>query len=280
MNTPINHIFVGGVMRSGTSLLQQVICTSKDTNQFINACRYLTGQLALYSQYSGGDSVFNEDYFENKGEFRAFTISIIEKFLAGAWACNGRPNTLVLKNAELIMYIPLLADLLPDAKFVISVREPKDTITSMIKVGERQRKARLATYFARTGRNIDALCAMFNNNYVPILKNLKTEGLNLDNRVLFVRYEDLVNRPDETAANVSRFCGISPGLLPKDGDWEKSSNTGKISQHAKWRTYITELSSRPISADSIGSHKSVLSAAECARIDEQCKAIRDIFKYI
>lgn len=280
MNTPVNYIFVSGVMRSGTSLLQQIICTSKDTNQFINACRYLTGQLALYAQYSGSDSLFNDDYFENKDEFRAFTISMIEKFLAGAWACNGRPNTLVLKNAELVMYIPLLADLLPTAKFVISVREPKDTITSMLKVGERQRKARQATNFARIGYNIDALCTMFNNNYAPVLKNLKTEGLNLENRVLFVRYEDMVSQPDETVANVSRFCGISPGLLPKDGSWERSNSTKKISQHAKWRTYVTGLSSGPISTDSIGFYESVLSAADCAKVDERCNVIRKTFNYI
>ena len=57
MNAPNNTIFVGGVMRSGTSLLQKVICTSTDTNQFTTACRYLTGQLALYAQFSGGDSL-------------------------------------------------------------------------------------------------------------------------------------------------------------------------------------------------------------------------------
>jgi len=280
MNAPDNCIFVCGVMRSGTSLLYQVICTSKDTNQFINANRYLTSQLALYAQYSGTDSLFIDDYFENKSEFRTFTIGIVEKFLAKAWACNGQPNTLVLKSAELTMFIPLLADFLPAAKFVISVREPKDTITSMLKVGERQRKARLTTNLARIGHNIDALCTIFNNNYAPILKNLKTEGLNLENRVLFVRYEDIVNRSDETVANVSQFCGISPGLLSKDGDWEKSINIEKVSRHAKWRTYLTELSSRPISANSIGSYESVLSSADCVKVDEQLNAIRKTFNYI
>lgn len=279
MNIPVNHIFIGGVMRSGTSLLQQVICTSKDTNQFINGCRYLTDQLKLYAQYSGADSLFADDYFENTGEFRAFTIGIIEKFLAEAWACNGRPSTLVLKNPELTLYIPLLADLLPDAKFVISVREPKDVITSMIKVGTQQKKDGIRTFLANAASNIDLLCNTFNNYYAPTLRNLKTEGLNLENRVLFVRYEDTVNQPDETVAHISRFCGISPGQLPQDGDWDKSSNTEKISRHARWRTYLTELSSQPISAASIGSYQSVLSASDCAKIDERCEAIRKAFKY-
>ena len=80
MNAPNNTIFVGGVMRSGTSLLQKVICTSTDTNQFTTACRYLTGQIALYAQFSGGDSLFNDDYFETAEAFRAFTLTIIENF--------------------------------------------------------------------------------------------------------------------------------------------------------------------------------------------------------
>jgi hypothetical protein len=280
MNSSVKHIFVGGVMRSGTSLLQRVICTSDDTNSFINGCRYLTGQLELYVRYAGPDSLFIDDYFENKKEFRDFTQSIIEHILYETWACNGRPNALVLKNPELSLYIPWLADLLRDAKFVMSVREPKDTITSMIKVGRRQKNEAIDSFLANVGSNIDVLCDTFNNYYEPTLRSLKTPGLNLESRVLFVRYEDTVNRPEDTIAAVSRFCGISPGLLPKDGACEKSSNTEKISQHAKWRTYLTELSSQPISADSIGSYGSVLSAADCVTIDERCKAFRKVFKYI
>ena len=267
-------------MRSGTSLLQQVICTSVDTNPFINGCRYLTGQLELYVKYVGSDSLYIDDYFENKSKFKAFTKSIIESILSETWACNGRPNALVLKNPELSIYIPWLADLLPDAKFVMSVREPKDTITSMIKVGERQKKDGINSFLANVGSNIDVLSNTYNNYYAPTLKNLKTEGLNLERRVLFVRYEDTVNRPDEMIAKLSRFCGISPGRLPEDGDWEKSSSTKKISQHARWRTYLTELSSKPISNKSIGSYETVLSAADCAKVDERCRAIREAFKYV
>lgn len=279
MNGSVKHIFVGGSLRSGTSLLQKVICSSTDTNPFINGCRYLTDQLGVYAQYIGVDNLYIDDYFGNTSKFREFTKGVIENILAETWACTGRPDALVLKSPEMSFYIPHLADLLPGAKFVISVREPKDTITSMIKVGERQRKDKLTTNHARIGRNIDALCTMFNNYYLPTLKNLEVEGLNLKKRVLFVKYEDIVCRPDETLAKVSRFCGISVGRLPESGDWRVSKCTEKISRHVKWRTYVTDLSSKPISKDSIGAYKSVLTAAECATVDDRCQAIRKTFDY-
>lgn len=279
MNASVKHIFVGGSLRSGTSLLQKVICSSTDTNPFINGCRYLTEQLDIYARYIGSDKLYIDDYFGDTDKFRDFTKDIIDNILTETWACTGRPDALVLKSPEMSFYIPHLADLLPGAKFVLSVREPKDTITSMIKVGERQRKDGLTTNLTRIGRNIDALCTMFNNYYIPTLKNLEVKSLNLKNRVLFVKYEDLVSRPDETHAKVSRFCGISVGRLPESGDWRVSKNTEKISRHVKWRTYVSDLSSKPISKDRIGAFRSVLTTAECATVDDRCRSIRKTFDY-
>lgn len=266
-------------MRSGTTLLNQVICTSPDTNPLINGCRYLTGQLELYARYTGTDSLFIDDYFADQSGFREFTKSIILDFLTEAWRKNGQPGALVLKNPELSFYVPLLAGLLPDAMFVMSVREPKDTIASMIKVGRKQKKAGIDSFLARACGNITALCRTYNSYYNPVMKNMSTNVMNLGNRVLFVRYEDLVDTPDDTNTRVCRFCGIRPGKIPENGSWERSSNTEKIKHHSRWRTYLTDLSSSPVSASSIGSYESVLNDRDCARIDNQCKAIRKEFNY-
>lgn len=281
---PFKTIFVGGVMRSGTSLLHQVICTSPDANPYINSCRYLTDQLTLYARYSGGDSLFVDDYFADRETFRAFTIGILDGILQAAWQTNGRPKALVLKNVELTVQVPLLAGLLPEARFVLSVREPKDVAASMIKVGEKQRQAGLDTFLVRAGagRAIDALCDTINGYYAPTLRALQDgdgdDGLK--DRVLFVRYEDTVTTPDETAARVFQFCDITPGRLPEDGDWRRSGHTGKIAEHARWRTYLTDLSAKPVSAAHVGAHGAVLSPDEAARIDERCRGLRKTFGYV
>ena len=98
MTRPFNPIFVGGVMRSGTSLLHQVICTSPDANPYINSCRYLTDQLILYARYRSDDSLFVDDYFADADAFRAFTVRILDEILDAAWQVNGRPQALALKN--------------------------------------------------------------------------------------------------------------------------------------------------------------------------------------
>ncbi len=86
-------------------------------------------------------------------------------------------------------------------------------------------------------------------------------------------------RSERRLATVSRFCGISVGRLPESGDWRVSKNTEKISRHVKWRTYITDLSSKPISSDSVDNYKSVLTPAECATVDDRCQSIRNTFDY-
>ncbi|NIA68785.1 sulfotransferase [Pelagibius litoralis] len=45
-------ILVVGAMRSGTTLLQQILCSSPESNPFVHGCRYLTSQIAIYAQYA------------------------------------------------------------------------------------------------------------------------------------------------------------------------------------------------------------------------------------
>src|SRR3546814_15570712 len=50
---PFKLILVAGAMRSGTTLLQQILCASPAANSFIHGCRYLVSQIGVYAQYAG-----------------------------------------------------------------------------------------------------------------------------------------------------------------------------------------------------------------------------------
>src|SRR3546814_1868167 len=77
-----------------------------------------------------------------------------------------------LKSPELSTYFPHAADLFPEARFVISVRDPKDTIASMIEVGERHRRSGVNSFLAAAGRNIDALSKSYRQFYLPVMQTM------------------------------------------------------------------------------------------------------------
>lgn len=278
-NGPENGLFVVcGAMRSGTTLLQKVICNSPEVNPYIHASRYLMDQLQIHMRYSDSDSLYIEDYFGGVKGLEDFTRQILNAFLLKAWNATGQPKALVLKNPELSFFAPALAELLPEVKFIFSVREPKDTITSMIKVGERMKQKNIKAPLSRAGRNVEVLSRMFNNHYVPVLNAIDSENPLFAGNVLFVRYEDIVYENRDTLERIQAFCGLSKPLGEFDG-WRKLSGSEKLALHPKWHVFLTDLYEKPISTESVGAYKNFLTQDECRQIDFQCRTFRKRFSY-
>src|SRR3546814_14974745 len=73
-------IFVAGSMRSGTTLLQQLLCTSPAANPFVHGCRYLVSHLGVYANYAGADRLYVDDYLGGpKGLFEIGSASCRER---------------------------------------------------------------------------------------------------------------------------------------------------------------------------------------------------------
>src|SRR3546814_17740991 len=102
-----------------------------------------------------------------------------------------QPEALVLKSPELSTYFPHAADLFPEARFVISVRDPKDTFASMIEVGERHRRSGVKSFLAAAGRTIQALSTSYREFYLPVMQTMGRNQNGLRSRVLIFRYENL-----------------------------------------------------------------------------------------
>jgi hypothetical protein len=266
---------VTGCMRSGTSLLYDLISTSPDTGPPIAPARYLSDHFHLLRRYLGTDRLFIADYFPERGALIEHTRKFIRAILDSAWERSGRPRALVLKAAELAPLLPLVAEVLPEARLVVSVREPKDTITSMVKVGKRQRLLGLRVGSARTKRDVGKLCKIYNSAYLPGLRAAKRIG----DQVIYIRYEDVAADGDAAVAPVWPHCGIAPGEAAGLKEQRRTSYFGAVAEHRYWRTYLTELSGRAISRASLGSHQQLLDAAEKRRVDWRCRRVRRVFGY-
>jgi hypothetical protein len=271
-------------MRSGTTLLQQMLCTSPAANPSIHGCRYLVSQVALYAQYAGSDRLYIDGYLGGAQELFDFTKDLLNRLLQETHARLGRPATLVLKSPELSIHFPHAAALFPEARFVISVRDAKDTIASMIRVGEKHRQRGVNSFLAAAvaGRNLHALCMSYRQFYLPVVQAISEERGDLRSRVFFVRYDDLIGDTHTTARRLSEFSGLSlePAALGDSAARRTLINreTDPLFKHPRWSAYVTDLSGGPISSASIGRYHDVLTAAEAQKVDELCQDIDQLLR--
>ncbi|MCC6981862.1 MAG: sulfotransferase [Bauldia sp.] len=277
-------VIVTGCMRSGTTLLHRTISTSPDTGPMLAPARYITDQFDAYRRYARKERFFVDDYFADLEAFRAHLRHTVQRILDAAWDKSGRPHTLVIKSVDFGYSLLLVSETLPEARFVVSVREPKDTVTSILKVSDRQRQDGVAAGPGGWGRNIKRAGKVYVASYLPVLRAIRFRR-ELAERVHFMKYEDLVSAPSATMAAVWRHCRIAPGSgnleeLARKSDPERDETAARnLASSKHWRAYLTELTSKAISRSSVGSHATALSASEAAAIDWRCRSIRRRFGY-
>jgi len=275
---PFKLIFVTGSMRSGTSLLHRLVSTSPDAGDRIAPARYLSDFIQLFRSYSTTESAFATDYFQSSEDFFAVTRQFVVDRLHDAWLHSGKPKCLVLRTVEVAPMLPLVARLLPEAKFAISAREPKDVVASILKVGEKQRKLWPSRDTLALSKNVSRMCKTYNRAYMAALRTQRSDEA-LGQRIVFVRYEDAVANSVDAMQEMWRRFDMAPGsaVLPPNPVIRQS--LGQIMVHRYWRSYRTNLSEAPVSAGSVGSYKSALKTSEIWTVNWRCRILRRVFGY-
>lgn len=270
--------FVGGSQRSGTTLLQTILCQDESVNPLIQEAKYLRHLVTAYRFGKHQFKAETKDYFKNPKAYYAFNARMVRTFIQNTRAQFPKAKHLVLREPHLTVLFPELAELLPKAKFLCIVRDPRDVLASMIKVGARLKDQGTETDIMSRlflSRDIPALCRHYLSFYGPALK--AGSGA-LKQRLLLLRYEDLVGAPEAEVAKVREFTGI--GL--KNFDPGKNLETGRVdfSKLDKYRkAWTSPENSQKITDTRIGTYKEVLSEAECAAVTENCRKFMERFKY-
>lgn len=267
-------------MRTGTTVLQSVLCSSERTNKVIHECQYLAAQMALFAARFQAFSVLDESYFSSGDALMEFTTGIVCNFLALARKRYKSPKVLVLKTPELTPFFPYLMQMLPEAKFVVSVREPKDTIASMIKVGERQVRRGEPPFFQGSARDVAQFVTHYRSYYAPLFEHLNKAGASARARVMFVSYERLLTDTASTVAALGRFSGIDLGRFDKNAAWrsEVHGAAGNV-EDGKISAWQTELEGGKLSMARMGRYAEVLTEQEIAQVDALSVDICRVFGY-
>ncbi|MCC9622543.1 sulfotransferase [Thalassospira sp. MA62] len=129
--------FVTGHPRSGTTIAHALVCSSQNVNDYIPESSYLTG---LVSNFMTGfrNDVHNVDFFGSKQAFVDYAGKQVRNFVNDCWIGFGAPKMLALKDPLMMETLDAFNGIFPFAKFIITVRDPFEVISSFCKVKQRQ----------------------------------------------------------------------------------------------------------------------------------------------
>lgn len=269
----MTSIFVGGAQRTGTSVLQSLLCQAPGTNPMIMEADYLLNLVRAYARAKRAWNIKSKDYFDNPENLRRFHSEFIVKFLKNTASRYNDVPHLVLKEPHLTLYFPDLFELLPAARFVVILRDPRDAISSMIEVGQELQAEGKKTFFQK--RHMAELSKYFKSFYDPICN---TKNAKLAARTYFIRYEDLATDPVAQLPGLREFTGLDIDLdLSDQSQTDSASNRILRTKQAAWRT---ENFSRSLNPSSIGRHRTILSRKEIQEIEKHCRDFLTACRYI
>jgi len=173
-------IFVIGLPRSGTTLVEQVLTAHQDVTGFgelVTAGRLAAPLIDKGAEFDAKD--FAAQYRENLPETSQITPMFVDKMPA-----NYR-------------YVGFLATAFPDARFICLRRDPRDVALSMWR-----------SYFPSRGMDytfdLRAIAGVANHfgSYMAHWQAL------FGDRILQIGYEDIVGDIETASRNLAQFCGL------------------------------------------------------------------------
>jgi len=248
---PVSPIFVGGVPRSGTTLVR-VILDSHPEVFCGTELRAIHALANLWSTADGSARSLLADYYGVDADLlRRVFAQLILSFLEPAWRASGK-RRIAEKTPSNLLVFPQLRLLFPDSPLIHVIRDGRDVVASRL---ERDKAAALAPIDAvdvaatRAREWVDAM---------SLRRRLLSEH-GSSGRYLEIRYERLVNEPQRVLPELFEF--IEERFDARVLDFHRIARN--VSGTEEWSA---ETVSRPIFTSSAGRWRGSLSAAEAAAV--------------
>lgn len=264
-------LFVGGSQRSGTTILQRFLCADSDAAPRLAEASYLRMLVSTYQQAVQDFAHDTSSYFADREQFRNFHASLVNIFLNRTLNAHYPAKHLVLKEPHLTPLFPALYELVPNARFVLIFRDPRDTIASMLQVGDRMKQQGQQHFFQQ--RDMKQLSNYVKAFYSPVL-NVKDKTF--QESVGAVTYENLINSSDAVLDELRRFTGME---LQFDRSQLGSGDRPGEESLPRYQPWITPLYDKGLSDQSIGNYKNILDTEEIAVIEQEMADYMKKFGY-
>ena len=238
-------VFIVGVPRAGTTLLQSILCNSEQY--------FPIPETHFFSKVAFGIPKKNLNAYQKEKLLRILkrksrididpaqlltlnSKKAIFEFIIGQYNSKNK-ETFLEKTPRHIFHYSEIMHHYPDARFICMIREPRNTVSSILQMRPETNKsvARVAYFYCKLA-----------NRIFEISKN---------KNVIVVRYEDMVNNTKETIYDVCEFLQlpynshlledvaapsaiIAPNEIWKEGNI--SFTTINENDPAKWKNFINE----------------------------------------
>lgn len=257
-----NPIFVGGVPRSGTTLLRVILDTHPRIfcGTELRVVHALATLAANAEQHSG--PVLADSYAVSHERLRGIFAELILDFLTPAWHASGKPRV-AEKTPSNVLVFPQLHRLFPSSPLIHVIRDVRDVVASRL---ERDKAAASAGFDAPTTARIRA------REWVDTmtLRRQLLSDPDLSRSYYELRYESLVSDPEPTLRPLFEFLGetFDPAVL------EFHRVQRNVAGTEEWSA---EAVSRSIFTSSVGRWQQTLTHEEVAAvIDEAREASKEL----
>lgn len=240
-------IVLSGHARTGTTLMQGLLCASPDVMPVSAEAVILRDIVLGHARSQSLWLDYSRHYFASRAALTAYYRESAANWLSHVRRRFATDRRLLQKVPQsVVSHLPALAELLPKARFVVMLRDLRDVVVSQT---ERHQIAKLD--FDPT-REIEA----FVQTYAGLVPAKSLTG-----RLAFVPYERLVGEPEGTIRIVSRFLGIAPPANVGSLEWVHLRDPGVSTS--------SPLDGRPVTAERVARYKSAAASPALARIERQ-----------
>lgn len=231
-------VFVTGPARSGTTLLNRILCSGNNHIQFPE-CTIITTIIKTMVRHNSATPDRFQAYFGSEDTKLQIYRTHIDNVISNLLRDQPHKFGLVLKDPDIALYFNEYRALFPEAYFVFIVRDPRDVVASRKDVVLRKNLEFTLDHVLETVK-VD-----FNRMAA------RHRSLINDPQVAFVRYEDLVHSTEASIKYLENFVGTT---LSRELNGQSNSKDNPFS------TPIS--TSGRVSEDSAGSFQSRLTEAE------------------
>lgn len=269
----MSYFFVGGPPRSGGTLLYSILCSDSLTNPLLRETHYFRHIIETYIRSKDSfASLEGHHFFSDAAELCDYSARWATDFLERTRERYPPAVHVALKSFMLTPLMPVVHELIPDAKFLISVRDPRDVIASMFEVAEKQQAQGKSSRFPRDPKQ---RCLEYLATYGPCVA---TKNESFRRNILFVKYEQLVQHPMEVLDQIRIFTGLSLDDYSPDANWS-AGKRDFTKERASGDPYINDLYGKAVSSSRIGRYRDMLTKKELKIIERECEGVFQTFGY-
>ena len=226
LDKQIDLIFVGGVPRSGTTLVQNILDSHPDIYggpEFDRICNIVDLRRKLNRSIKHG----RIDKYINQGDVDRNIAHLIKSLLYPV-AQRNDCSFVSEKTPWNILAFKDLMEILPEAKFIYIIRYPHATVASMIHVAERAKKAGVIP--PDFIGNVSLACYYIES----VLKLIHQLDKKYPGKIFTVKYEKLLESPLPEIKRLCAYIGVPfHERMLKPGDFHHPGQE-TMTKHGIW----------------------------------------------